>query len=88
MKPKAAAPENKGLSRSLDRVFRTALFLVPFGVLGNLALSWFATDHDVLRDLGTLDFRWLLLAVLLAIVPWFTNTMRLLIWTRFVGHPF
>ncbi|HWK90260.1 MAG TPA: lysylphosphatidylglycerol synthase transmembrane domain-containing protein, partial [Longimicrobium sp.] len=35
-----------------------------------------------------LDWRWLALAVVLAVVPLFTNTMRLLIWTRFVGHPF
>ena len=75
-----------GLSRGLDRVLRTALFLVPFGVLGNLALSWFATDHEVLRDLGPLDVRWLWLAIFLALFPWVTNTLRLLVWARFIGH--
>ncbi|MBW3573139.1 MAG: flippase-like domain-containing protein [Gemmatimonadetes bacterium] len=84
MKPKP--PPTAGLSRSFDRVLRTALFLVPFGVLGNLALSWFATDHDVLRNLGDLDRRWLYLALFLALFPWVTNTLRLLIWARFIGH--
>ncbi|HEU0014240.1 MAG TPA: lysylphosphatidylglycerol synthase transmembrane domain-containing protein, partial [Longimicrobium sp.] len=57
-----------------------------FGVLGNLALSWFATDHDVLRNLDDLDRRWLYLALFLALFPWVTNTLRLLIWARFIGH--
>ncbi len=75
-----------GLSRGLDRIFRTSLILVPFGVLGNLALSWFATDHSVLRNLGDLPRKYLYLAIILAFVPWFTNSLRLLIWTRFIGR--
>ena len=86
MKPDAAPARTEGLSRGLDRVLRTALFLVPFGVLGNLALSWFATDHDVLRALGDLDRRYLYLALFLALFPWVTNTLRLLVWARFIGH--
>lgn len=82
----APAPANGTLSRGLDRIFRTALFLVPFGVLGNLALSWFATDHDVLRNLLELDRRYLYLAIGLALLPWVTNTLRLLVWARFIGH--
>ena len=87
MKAQPATSEaNPGLSKGLDRVLRTALFLVPFGVLGNLALSWFATDHDVLRSMGVLDRRYLYLALVLALFPWVTNTLRLLIWARFIGH--
>src|SRR5687767_3982728 len=83
--PAASEPPSR-LSKGLDRVFRTALLLVPFGVLGNLALSWFATDHDILRNLGDLDRRYLYLAILLALIPWVTNAARLLIWLRFIGH--
>ncbi|HEX6039888.1 lysylphosphatidylglycerol synthase transmembrane domain-containing protein [Longimicrobium sp.] len=84
--PAGTSGEKPGLSRGLDRVLRTALFLVPFGVLGNLALSWFATDHDKLRELGRPDLRYLYLALFLALFPWVTNTLRLLIWARFIGH--
>lgn len=86
MKRHAPLEPAGGLSRGLDRVLRTALFLVPFGVLGNLALSWFATDHEVLRELGRLDLRYLALAIFLALLPWLTNTLRLLIWARFIGY--
>ena len=83
----AAAVESGGLGRSLDRIFRTALILVPVGVIANLALSWLATDHSVLRNLGQFQRKYLYLAILLALVPWFTNALRLLVWTRFVGYP-
>jgi uncharacterized protein (TIRG00374 family) len=87
MTPTAAPVNEPGkLSKHLDRVLRMAMFLVPFGVLGNLALSWFGTDHDVLRQLGSLDRRYLYLAIFLALFPWVTNTLRLLIWARFIGH--
>ncbi len=84
--PTAEERREAGLSRGLDRVLRAALFLVPFGVLGNLALSWFATDHQVLRELGRLDLRYLWIALFLALFPWVTNTLRLLVWARFIGH--
>ncbi|HYJ78437.1 MAG TPA: lysylphosphatidylglycerol synthase transmembrane domain-containing protein [Longimicrobiaceae bacterium] len=82
----APAPPSARLTRGLDRVFRTALFVVPFGVLANLALSWYATDHAVLATLGDRPRRWLFVALALALVPWFTNALRLLLWTRFVGR--
>jgi glycosyltransferase 2 family protein len=70
----------------LDRVFRTALVLVPIGVLLNLAISWKFTDHDVLRNLIHLPRGYLYLAMGLALVPWITNALRVLIWARFISH--
>lgn len=75
-----------GFSRGLDRIFRTSLILVPIGLLGNLAFAFYFTDRSFLGDIGELDRRYLYLAALLALVPWFTNAIRLLVWTRFIGH--
>lgn len=69
----------------LDRVFRTSLILVPIGVLANVWWSWYATDHSVFASLGSLPRKYLYLAIVLALVPWFTNSLRLLIWIRFIG---
>jgi uncharacterized protein (TIRG00374 family) len=81
-------PERRRKPRTrLDKLFRTSLILVPFGVLGNLALSWFATDRGVWRGLGALPRHWLYVAVLIALVPWTTNALRILIWSRFLKHP-
>lgn len=70
---------------TLDRVFRLALLLIPVGVLGNLALSWATTDRSLLAELPRLPRGYLYLAVALGLIPWFTNALRLHIWTRFIG---
>ncbi|HEU4560168.1 MAG TPA: lysylphosphatidylglycerol synthase transmembrane domain-containing protein [Longimicrobium sp.] len=75
-------PPRRGL---LDRVFRTSLILVPIGVLANVWWSWYATDHSVFANIASLPRKYLYLAVVLALVPWFTNALRLLVWIRFIG---
>lgn len=67
-------------------VFRVALVIIPLGVLGNLAFTLVGTDRDLLTSLAGFPKTWLLVALGLALVPWLTNTLRLLIWTRFLGY--
>lgn len=79
-----AEPVQSGLH--LDRLFRTAAVIVPLGVLGNLAFTLWTTDRDTLQALGAFPRRYLAVAVLLGLVPWLTNALRLVIWTRFIGQ--
>lgn len=71
----------------LDRVFRMVLLFVPLGVLANVALTWYATDREVLASLHELPRGYLALAVGLGLVPWVTNSTRIWTWARFIGHP-
>ncbi|HET6231454.1 MAG TPA: lysylphosphatidylglycerol synthase transmembrane domain-containing protein [Longimicrobiaceae bacterium] len=80
-----AGGERKG--GRLERLFRVSMLLIPVGVLGNLALSWFATDHQVLATLHHLPKRYLLAAVALGLAPWVTNALRIRIWAGFIGRP-
>ena len=83
--PPGAAPEGSRLHR-LNRLFRTTLILIPIGVLGNIIFSLLVTDRQLLSGLPHLPRGYLLLAVGLGLLPWVTNSLRLLIWTRFLGH--
>ena len=83
-RPGGGPERRRGPRTKLDRLFRTSLILVPFGVLGNLALSWFATDRSVWQGLGGLPRHWLYVAIVIALVPWITNSLRILIWARFL----
>lgn len=83
MNPAAAPPAPSRWGRLL----RWSLLIVPIGVAANLALSWFATDHAVLRAAAVRPRAWLFIAVALALVPWLTNSLRILIWARFLGYP-
>jgi glycosyltransferase 2 family protein len=62
------------------------LFIIPIGVLGNIAFSLAVTDRALLGSLGEFPRHYLLLAVGLGLLPWLTNMLRLLIWTDFLGH--
>ncbi len=79
-------PDAPSPMSGLDRVFRAMLFIVPLGVLGNIAFSLAITDRSLLASLGEFPRHYLLLAVGLALVPWFTNALRLMIWTDFLDH--
>lgn len=68
------------------RAFRIALLLLPIGVLVNLAYTLLATDRALLGSLAELPRGYLLAALALALTPWLTGTLRLLVWTRFLGH--
>ncbi len=76
----------RGVVAGLDRIFRTALIIIPIGVIGNIAFSLLVTERELLSTVTALPRGYLALALLLGIIPWFTNAARLLIWTRFLGH--
>lgn len=80
--PETAPPKRARWSR----VVRIVAIVVPLGILGNLAFTLFGTDREVLAALGEFPRHYLLLAVGLAFVPWVTHTLRLTLWTRFLGH--
>jgi uncharacterized protein (TIRG00374 family) len=82
----SAPRQESRFSRGLNRVFTTSIILVPFGVLLNLWISWAGTDRSVFARFGELDRRYLYLGVVLALMPWITNTIRILVWARFIGH--
>jgi glycosyltransferase 2 family protein len=60
--------------------------VLPLGVLGNVAYTWLATDRALLQSLHALPRTYLLAALALTLTPWITGTLRLLVWSRFLGH--
>lgn len=79
-------PATGGFVRGLDRLFRTALVIIPLGVIGNIVLSLLTTDRELLTTLHRFPLIYLAGAIALGIFPWFTNALRLFIWTHFLGH--
>ena len=69
------------------RLLRAAAWLIPLGVALNVGAALFTTDFHFVRDLGPVSPTAIVLAVALALLPWATQSLRIGIWTRFVGHP-
>lgn len=63
------------------------MILLPVGVLISLTYSFFRTDFRQLPDLLAVNPTFLALAVVLALVPLITNTLRLGNWLNFLGRP-
>lgn len=63
-----------------------ALLLLPLGVLANLGYTLLATDRALLGALGELPRAYLLVALALTLTPWLTGSLRLLVWSRFLGY--
>ena len=80
------APEKRRM-HGLDRLFRTTRVIIPIGVLGNITFSLLTTDRSLLGSMAGFPRGYLALAVALAFTPWLTNSLRLLIWGRFLGLP-
>ncbi len=81
-----ARPEGERRKLLWKRAIHIMLIVVPIGVLGNVVFTLLATDREVLAALTEFPRHYLLLALVLAFVPWVTHTLRLAIWTRFIGH--
>lgn len=75
-----------GTPKGFDKLFRTAMIVIPIGVIGNVLFSLWRTDRAILASLSSFPKVYLALALALGAVPWFANALRLLIWTRFLGH--
>jgi len=80
-------PTRKRHARKI--VFRSALFLIPAGIIGNIVFSLSITNWDFFRaPLTSFSMRYLPLAVLLALLPWLFHSLRIRLWTDFIGHRF
>jgi hypothetical protein len=77
----------EGAAFAFDKLFRTALIVVPIGVLGNLVFSLVATDRELLHSVLEFPRHYLALAIALAMLPRLMTTLRLYICTRYIGNP-
>ncbi|MEM6285937.1 MAG: lysylphosphatidylglycerol synthase transmembrane domain-containing protein [Bacteroidota bacterium] len=69
------------------KLLRALALLVPLGVAANIGVALATTDRALLDMLREVSWEPVVLATGLAVFPWFTQALRIAIWTRFVGHP-
>jgi len=72
---------------ALGQLVRYATRAVLLGVAANLAFAALTAGDASWYLLSRFDPRWMILAVGLTTVPWFTNAFRLKIWSEFLGRP-
>jgi uncharacterized protein (TIRG00374 family) len=80
------APSSPGVPEWMDRLFQKLFFLIPLGIIGNILFYLTTTDRQVLASVLHFSPVYFALAMLLSIVPWFTGSLRLFLWSRFLGN--
>lgn len=72
----------------IDPLFRKLFFLIPLGVIGNVVVALLATKGSLFRSVPSFLPGYIIIAMLLSIAPWFMGSLRLLLWSRFLGNGF
>lgn len=74
-----------GSSFHLSKMINKIIIILPIGFLISLAFGVGVSDRDAFTILTNFSPGYLALAMLFIVLPWFANTLRLFIWTRFFG---
>ena len=72
------------VSSFLNKLFKNMLIFLPLGVIGNLLFSYYHSDSGLITYLGNISGNSIALCLILCMIPWFTHSLRILIWTRFI----
>jgi uncharacterized protein (TIRG00374 family) len=73
-------------SRRFSGAVRALFLLVPLGVAINVIVCLSTTDRKVLDAAANISPGYLAFAAILAVAPWFTDALRMLVWSRFFGR--
>ncbi len=71
-------------SLNFEKIFRRLIFIIPIGVIINVIFSYTASKQIFFPSLINFSIGYLGLAIVLAIIPWMTHALRLVIWSKFL----
>ena len=73
------------LAARTNTLFNKLLFLIPLGIIGNIIFFFVVTDRAMVHAVVHVAPGYFVLAAVLSLVPWFTGSLRLFMWGRFLG---
>lgn len=78
-----------GIKNNILRQFlRPLSIIIPLAIAGNFIYIILGTQSEILRQLPSIKFQYLLIAVIMAFIPWFTHTFRTMLWARVFSRNF
>ena len=67
---------------NLHTVIKKVIVFLPIGLAINLAFSYYIADAKIAVLFANFPYIYLIIAMILGIIPWFTHALRMLIWAR------
>jgi uncharacterized protein (TIRG00374 family) len=83
--PKQGERAAGGKGERFNSLLRKLIFVIPVGVMGNIIFSYVAAGGATMHSVGSFSPHYLILALCMGVVPWFTGSLRLFLWCRFLG---
>jgi glycosyltransferase 2 family protein len=86
-----AQPGNKRGSISfkdfrIEQIFKPIAILIPIAIAINVIYILITSKPHILKNLIDIHLGYLLIAAMLAFVPWFAHSARLILWSRVFGR--
>jgi len=69
-------------SDNIRRVLKLVIILMPLALAGNIAYVVLTSNPDLFRDLNNFHIEFFALAVMLALLPWFGQSVGIIIWSK------
>lgn len=81
----SASSTSTGFSLNIAKIVKKLVIVILAGMVINLALTLGGDTRHLAAAFASFSGGYFALAILFILIPWFANTGRLLIWTRFFG---
>ncbi len=76
---------NRLFGLNIKKIIRGVLIIVPLGILGNIIYIYIFARPGIIMDLGNISITYLFFAAALALFPWPSQSLRIMIWGRIFG---
>jgi uncharacterized protein (TIRG00374 family) len=75
-------------SFNLNKIINNLVLVISFGVLANLIFLLITNEQNIWEYLSKIKFQYLALILLCLFANWLGHSLRLMIWTRYLGQGF
>ncbi|MDA8422160.1 MAG: hypothetical protein M0Z89_02375, partial [Nitrospiraceae bacterium] len=72
-------------AKRIPSLLNKLFLLIPIGVAGNIIFLFVFTDHEMFGSVRRFSPAYFCIALFLSLVPWFTGSLRMFLWSRFLG---
>jgi uncharacterized protein (TIRG00374 family) len=68
-----------------SKILQKLYILLPIGIVGNLIFVYFTSERSILSFVNAFTIKHLVFCFILGVFPWFTHSLRIFVWARFLG---
>lgn len=72
---------------NFEKTINKLFIFVGIGVIAHMTFLLLTTDAKTLSEITKLRYPYLIVIAILAMLPWVFHSLRMMLWTKFIGYP-